>query len=193
MSRLQELLGRIRAGDGAAAEEFYRSYEPHVRSVIRARLRIPGARRISDSSDLCQIVFANFLVGSAVGRYDVDDSTAIKKLLATIAARRVVELTRRPELRHPAQPLKGPGEPGIEPIAPGSSPASQLALSELVQRAEGLLTDDEKRVAELRKRGLSWEEIGTKLGTKADAPRKLLDRAAKRVMLTLGLEEPIDE
>jgi RNA polymerase sigma factor (sigma-70 family) len=194
MSRLQELLRRIGDGDQAAAEEFYREYEPHVRKVIRARMRAAGlpSRRLSDSSDLCQAVLAGFLVNSAVGRYKLDDSDAVRKLLSKIAANRVIDLARRPEFRKPAVPIAG-GAEGVEPVAHGSSPESQVALHELIQKADRLLTKSERPIAELRKEGLTWEEIGQRLGKSADAVRKALDRAAGRIMLALGMEGQDDE
>jgi RNA polymerase sigma factor (sigma-70 family) len=191
MNRLQELLRGIQAGDDAAAAEFFRTYEPHVRRVIRARMRIPGMRRVSDSSDLCQIVLASFLVGSAVGRYQVEDSEAMKKLLARIAANRVIDLARKPEFRKPVVSVVGAG--GVEVAARESSPGSRLALSELIQKADQLLTEDERPIAELRKEGLTWQEIGHRLGKSADGVRKSLDRAARRIMLALGMEGPDDD
>jgi RNA polymerase sigma factor (sigma-70 family) len=193
MNRLQELLRRIQAGDDSAAAEFFRAYEPHVRRVVRARMRIPGMRRVSDSSDLCQVVLASLLVGSAVGRYNVEDTEAMKKLLARIAANRVIDLARKPEFRKPAVSVVGAGGTGVEAVAPESTPASQLALSELIKKADQLLTDVERPIAELRKEGLSWEAIGHRLGKSADAVRKSLDRAARRIMHTLGMEESNDE
>ena len=142
MSRLQELLRRIRAGDEAAVAEFIRTYEPHVRRVVRARLRIPGMRRVSDSSDLCQVVLASFLVGSAVGRYDVADTDGMKKLLARIAANRVIDLARKPEFRKPSVPVVGGGAEGVEVVARDSSPASQIAVHELIEKADQLRTED---------------------------------------------------
>jgi RNA polymerase sigma factor (sigma-70 family) len=156
-------------------------------------MRIAGMRRVSDSSDLCQIVLASFLVGSAVGRYEVEDSEAMKKLLARIAANRVIDLARKPEFRKPAVSVGGTGGEGVEAIARQSSPASQLALRELIQKADQLLTEGERPIAELRKEGLTWEEIGQRLGKSADAVRKSLDRAARRIMLALGMEGPVDE
>ena len=82
---------------------------------------------------------------------------------------------------------------GVEPVAPGAGPASQLALSELIQKAEQLLTETERPIVELRKEGLTWEQVGNRLNKSADAVRKTLDRAAKRIMLALGLEERNDE
>jgi RNA polymerase sigma factor (sigma-70 family) len=193
MSSLQELLSRIAARDDAAAAEFFREYEPHVRRIIRARLRVPGARRVTDSSDLCQIVMAAFLVGSAVGRYAVEDSGALKRLLARIAANRAIDVARRPEIRNPAVPVRGPGAAGVEPVAPEPTPSSQLAISELIQKADGLLTDDERPIAELRREGLTWAEVGRRVGKSAEAARKTLDRASKRIMAALGMEGLVDD
>jgi RNA polymerase sigma factor (sigma-70 family) len=196
MGRLLELLDGIRAGDEAAAAEFFRTYEPHVRRVVRGRLRAgagaTAARRVSDSSDLCQVVLASFMVGSALGRYEINDSEAARKLLARIAMNKVIDLRRRPDVRVPASPVASPGVDGIEPLATCSSPASQVALRELIEKAEALLSQSERQIAQLRKRGLSWNEVGRMLGKSAEAARKTLERAAERIMKTLGLEGPID-
>jgi RNA polymerase sigma factor (sigma-70 family) len=193
MSRLEDLLRRIRGGDQDAAAEFYRVYEPHVRRVIRARMRAQGMRRASDSSDLCQVVLASFLVGSAVGRYDFADSDGLKRLLARIATNRVIDLGRRPEFRKPIVPVGGDGADEIDVVDRGPGPASQIALYELLEKANRLLTDRERTIAELRKDGLTWEEIGQRLGKNGEAVRKSLDRAARRILLDLGMESPDEE
>jgi RNA polymerase sigma-70 factor (ECF subfamily) len=193
MSRLQELLQLIRQGDEAAASEFVHTYKPHIRRVVRARMRLMQMRRISDSSDLCQVVLASFWIRAAVGQYDIADSYDLKKLLARIASNKVADLARRPEFRVPPVPVDGNGVGGGEPVAPEPGPASQLALSELIHKAEHLLTDRERPIAELRKEGLTWEEVAERLGKNADALRKTLDRATRRIMCALGLEEPSDE
>ncbi len=193
MSRLKELLPLIRSGDEAAAAEFVQTYEPHVRRFVRARMRVARLRRVSDSSDLCQIVLASVLVRAAVGHYEVADSEEMKKLLAKIAANKVADLARKPEFRSPHVPVFGPGNDGVEPAASGAGPASQLALHELIQKADQLLSDRERPIAELRKEGLTWEEVGKRLNMSGEAVRKTLDRAVKRITLALGLEESTDE
>jgi DNA-directed RNA polymerase specialized sigma24 family protein len=193
MSQLRELLRRIQDGDEAAAAEFVRMYEPHIRRVVRARMRAAGLRRASDSSDLCQNVLLSFLVGSAVGRYELEDSEAMRKLLGRIAANQAIDLARKPEFRKPAVAIGGGGALGPEPVAPGPGPASQLALRELIQKANELLSESERPIAALRKQGLSWEEIGRRLGKSSDAVRKLLDRAARRILHALRIEGPNDE
>lgn len=193
LSRLEELLRRIRDGDEAAAVEFVHTYEPHVRRVIRARIRVARMRRVSDSSDLCQVVLASFLVQAAVGQYEPADSDEMRKLLGRIARNKVADLVV--QARVPRSSCAGRGcrrERGRAGRA-GLGPASQLALSELIQKAEQLLTDSERPIAELRKQGLTWDEVGHRLNKSADAARKTLDRAARRIMLALGLEERNDE
>ncbi len=150
-------------------------------------------RRVNDSSDVCQVVLGSFLVRAAVGQYEIADSDGLKKLLARIASNKVADLARKPEFRVPPVPVGGPGIDGIEPIAPGPGPASQIALSELIQKAEHLLTDRERPIAELRKEGLSWDQVAERLGKNADAVRKTLDRATRRIMFALGLEDRCDE
>jgi len=195
MSRLEELLPRIQDGDQDAAAEFYRVYKPQLQRQTRAYLRAVGLplRRLSDSSDICQIVLADFLVGSAIGRYDIGNSEELQKLLARIASRRVIDLARKPEFRKPVVPVGGGGAEGVDVADRGSSPASQIAVHELIEKADQLRTEDERLIAELRKDGLAWEEIGRRLGKGPEAVRKAHERATRRVMLALGLEGPNDE
>jgi len=193
MSPLEDLLRRIRAGDQAAAAEFFRTYEPHVRRVVRARMRIDRLRRVSDSSDLCQAVLASFLIRAAVGGYVLAGSGALKALLARVAGNKVADLARKPEFQREIFPLAGPGERGIDPIALEAGPSSQLAFTELLEKAKSRLTESEQRIAELRQQGRRWAEIGAELGETADAVRKRLDRALKRITEELGLPELSDE
>ena len=108
MRRFQVLLDEIRAGDGDAAEEFVRTYEPYVRQVVRARLRVL-LRRVADSSDFCQAVMASFLIRASVGEYDVADPVELKRLLGRMAINKVVDLVRKPEFRQPVLALSCPG------------------------------------------------------------------------------------
>jgi RNA polymerase sigma factor (sigma-70 family) len=189
MGRFQELLERVRAGDEEAAAEFVRVYEPHVRRVVRARLRLSRLRRLADSSDFCQAVMGSFLVRAAMGQYAVAGSDEVRDLLGRIARNKVVDLVRRPEHRYGAVPVAAPGVVGVEPIAPGAGPASQLAWNDLLATVRDRLTAEERRVCELRAQGLSWGEVAARLGEKPDAVRNRLNRAMRRVAGELGLED----
>jgi RNA polymerase sigma factor (sigma-70 family) len=193
MRQLHLLLDQIRAGDGDAAEEFVRTYEPYVRQVVRARLRVLRLRRVADSSDFCQAVMASFLIRATVGEYDVAGSIELKRLLGRMAINKVVDLARKPEFRRPVLTVSSPGVKGVEPIAPGPGPASQLAWTDLLQAVRARLTDSERSVSELRTEGLSWNDVAERLGEKADAVRNRLNRALKRIVRELGLEDINDD
>jgi RNA polymerase sigma factor (sigma-70 family) len=193
MSHFQELLEQLRAGAATAAEEFVRTYEPYVRQVVRARLRVMRLRRVADSSDFCQSVMASFLIRVTVGEYDLAGSVELKRLLGRMAVNKVVDLARKPEFRTPVLALSAPGVKGVEPIAPGPGPASQLAWKDMIEAVRARLTDNERSVSELRTTGLSWNEVADRLGEKPDAVRNRLNRAIKRIVRELGLEELDDD
>jgi RNA polymerase sigma-70 factor (ECF subfamily) len=193
MSRFEDLLQRVRAGEEEAAAEFVRVYEPHVRRVVRARLRIARLRRVADSSDFCQAVMGSFLVRAAMGQYEVAGSDELRNLLGRIARNKVADLVRRPEYRVCAVPVAAPGVTGVEPIVVGGGPASRLAWNELLQAGRDRLSERERQVSELRAQGLAWGEVADRMGEKPDAVRNRLNRALKRIAGELGLEELDDD
>ena len=65
----------------------------------------------------------------------------------------------------------------------------RAAATELVQAARARLSDSERSMSELRTEGLSWHDVAERLGERADAVRNRLNRALKRVVRELGLEE----
>ncbi len=66
-----DLIGRVRAGDEAAAAELVRRYEPAIRRSARLRLN-QRLRRAFDSLDLAQAVLGSFFVRVAAGQYELD-------------------------------------------------------------------------------------------------------------------------
>ncbi|MHC5541375.1 ECF-type sigma factor, partial [Singulisphaera rosea] len=80
-----ELLARVRAGDGQAAGELVRKYEPVIRVTIRAKLQDARLRRVVDSMDLCQSVMANFFSRAAFGEFDLEAPDQLVGLLVTMA------------------------------------------------------------------------------------------------------------
>ena len=59
---LDALLAKLNAGDSAAAEQVFLTFEPYLRMVIRRRLS-HGMRAKFDSSDIVQSVWADVLDG----------------------------------------------------------------------------------------------------------------------------------
>ena len=73
------------------------------------------------------------------------------------------------------------------------APQVALALDELIHKGTNLLKTPERLIADLRKAGRSWDEVGKQLGMNGDACRKRLHRAAARIVRELGLEVSTDD
>jgi RNA polymerase sigma-70 factor (ECF subfamily) len=82
---------------------------------------------------------------------------------------------------------------GVEDLALAGAdptPSIQVAGKELLEQVRQRLSEDERRLVELRGQGLSWEEIAAAAGGTAGARRNQLARALDRVAQELRLDEP---
>jgi len=184
------LIGRVRAGDSAAAPELVRHFEPNVRRVIRLRLTDPRLRRLLDSVDVCQSVLANLCVRVAAGQFDLDTPEQLLKPLATMARDKVLNLVAKHQADRPDVRRIQAGDEALAAVAAAQeTPSDAIAGKELLERARQLLTEEERHLADQRRLGRQWGEIGAELGDSPEAPRKKLSRAVDRVVTRLGLEE----
>lgn len=183
-----ELLAMVRTGDGDAARRLLELYEPQVRRVIRARLTDRSLRRVADSLDICQSVFAQFFVRTALGEFDLDAPEDLVRLLSRMARNRVLKLV---EHQHAARRDARKVDPrGLEEFALGAAeetPSALVANAELLDRARALLTDEERSLAEQRALGKAWNELAEERGVEPDALRMRWKRSVERVSRQLGL------
>lgn len=185
------LLSRLRRGDADAAEELVRTYGPAIRVAIRARLTDPKLRRQFDSEDVCQSVFASFLARAACGQLSPEDSSGLMRLLLRMAARKVGRRARnlRRQRRDTRRDLPG-GDSWLQHIAAADpSPERSLASRELLNAVRVNLPADERKLAELRADGFTWNEVAERVGGTPEARRKQLRRALDVVLTGLGLED----
>src|SRR4051794_19817654 len=84
-SGLVALLDRFRAGDSGAARELVGAYEPHLRRIIRLRIRDSRLRRLYDSTDICQSVLASFFARLSLGQFDLENPAQLVRLLEAMA------------------------------------------------------------------------------------------------------------
>ena len=188
MSSFAELLQRgVRCGDDDAADDIFRTYEPHVKRLVRHLMCIETIRFMAEPSDVCQSVMASFFIRAALGQYDIAKPEQLLSLLKRMARNKVVDLRRRQSADFVCS-RRGPGTFGNRAVDPGQGPASQVMWRDLLHVIRERLTDAERRVSDLRAQGLGWEEVGKMLGEPADAVRKRLNRALGRVCAELNLE-----
>jgi RNA polymerase sigma-70 factor (ECF subfamily) len=141
-----------------------------------------------DTSDIWQSVLLSFFVRAAAGQFQLDSPEQLVKLLATMARNKVTnqalkqQAARRDYRRQ--QDLAG----AAEPVARDPSPSQVLANRELVEKCRGLLSEEERFLADERAAGRSWEEIAAAVGGTPAALYMRLKRGLDRVARQLGLE-----
>src|ERR1700751_515619 len=89
-----ELIGRVRSGDETAAAELLRRYEPAIRRAIRVRMVDTRLRRVFDSEDVAQSVFASFFVRPPLANYELEKPVQLLRLLVTISQRKLTSHVR---------------------------------------------------------------------------------------------------
>jgi RNA polymerase sigma-70 factor (ECF subfamily) len=190
-----EFIRRVRQGDELAAEELVRRYEAEIRIEVRAwlRLRNPALRRVFDSMDICQSVLASFFARAAVGDFDLDEPPQLIRLLVGMARKKVSEQARHHQRQRRDIRRVGDQDPD-ERIAAGSehTPSRLASGRELLEKFRELLTDDERKIADLRAKGSDWATVAAELGGTPDGRRKQLARAVARVESELGLDSVLD-
>jgi RNA polymerase sigma-70 factor (ECF subfamily) len=186
----QELIGRVRAGDQAAAFELVRRYEPAIRRAVRIRLGDSRLARAFDSMDVCQSVMASFFIRAALGQYEINAPEQLLSLLATMARHKLADRVdrERADCRDNRRVEEG-GAETREVAAAASTPSQQVAARELVEEVQRRLSPEERQIVELRNQGLGWHEIAERLGGTPDALRKRLSRATDRIAQELGIDE----
>jgi hypothetical protein len=104
------------------------------------------------------------------------------------------QLPVRPDPEDFGRPQRGAAGGGNaadrEALAGGGPTPSRVAVGkEPLANFFGRLSDEERQIADLRARGLGWEEVAGRLGGTATGRRMQLTRAAERVARELALDE----
>jgi RNA polymerase sigma factor (sigma-70 family) len=193
-SSFRELIGKVRAGDEAAAAELVRRYEPSIRRVARIRLADSGLQRLLDSTDICQSVFASFFVRAALGQYELDKPEHLLNLLFTMTRRKLTDHLRgEGAARRDHRRVQSPSGESRFPAASGASPSREVEAKEMLHELRRRLTPEERRLADLRAEGREWAAIAAEQGGSPEALRKRLQRAVERVAQEIGLDGFTDD
>jgi RNA polymerase sigma factor (sigma-70 family) len=187
-----ELVERARGGDPQAGRLLIERYETAIRRQARFALRDNRLRLMLDESDVCQSVLGQFFVGLWAGQFEFDGPEQLVALLNEMVRNKVIAKARywkarRRDYRRDIGPL-GSGQ-FDEPVSPGPTPSRIVADAELLAELERRLSEPERAILALRRRGASWAEVAEQIGGGAEAVRKRFERALNRVGHELGLDE----
>lgn len=182
-----DFLARIRSGDERAAADLFRQFEAVIRREVRFRLTDPSVTRVHDDDDVCQSVLASFFVRASLGQYDLHDPAQLRQLLLSIARNKAALAARR---QHAQKRGGGMTAANADDHLPGDAATASriVAGRELLEHFRRQLSEEERRVADLRGQGHDWAEIARRLGGTPDGRRMQLARALDRVGRPLGLE-----
>jgi RNA polymerase sigma factor (sigma-70 family) len=176
-------LADVRAGDGAAAADLVRRYEPCLRRIIHLRLHDPGLRRLLESTDICQSILAEFFARAGRGEFDLQSHEQLAQLLLRMALNKLATQARRNRKHRGSLPS------GWDAADPHPSPAEQAADRDLFRVARDRLSPEEFRLFEQKNlRGRTWAEIAAAQGDDPNALRTRLTRALARVRRALQEE-----
>jgi RNA polymerase sigma factor (sigma-70 family) len=185
-----DFLARVRAGDEQAAADLVRRFDSVIRREVRLRLTDPSVYRLVDDEDICQSVLASFFMRASLGEYDLNDPAQLRQLLLSMARHKLSRASRRQHTQK-----RGAGRNTSEAVEDlslaggAATPSRVVAGRELLEQIRAGLTDEERRVAELRSQGHDWAEIARQLGGTPDGRRMQLTRALDRLSVELGLED----
>lgn len=189
---LADLIRRVRRRDSDAVTELVRRYEPVIRSHVRVWLRMQDQRlrRVFDSMDICQSVLASFFVRAAAGQYDLDQPEQVVALLVRMAQHKLAhQVNKEQAQRRDIRRLAEADLTHVHLPDRQTGPGEVLAAQELLEEFRRRLSEEERRIADLKAEGTDWLGIAAALGGTADGRRMQLSRALDRVAEELGLDE----
>jgi RNA polymerase sigma-70 factor (ECF subfamily) len=150
-----DFVRRVRAGDGEAAAELVRAYEPLIRREVRLHLEDPRLGRLFDSMDVCQSVLGSFFLRVAAGQYDLERPENLARLLVTMARHKLASAARgQRRQRRDQRRVAADGNERLAGVAdPRQGPGSAVAGAELLRRFREGLSEEEARLVDHAGRG----------------------------------------
>jgi DNA-directed RNA polymerase specialized sigma24 family protein len=128
----------------------------------------------------------SFFVGARLGQFDVNDPGELARLLAGMARNKVAaQFRRHAAARRDYRRAEGLG--GGETSPRDVTPSRVVAGEEMLREFRARLSEEERRIADLRAAGRGWAEVAAELGGTADGRRVQFQRAVRRVGRELGM------
>jgi len=180
-------MARWRTGDQRAADALFERYTERLMAVARSRLSERLAPRV-DPEDVVQSAFRSFFVGARDGRYALEQSGDLWRLLVAITLHKL----RHQVERHTAgkraidreyTPVERwqdgrDGRAAIDPrfLAAEPSPEEAAALADEVEHVMRRLDPLRRRMLELRLQGYLLDEIAVETDRSQRTVRRMLEQ-----------------
>ncbi len=189
-----ELLARYQQGSEDAADAIFARYIERLTRLARSRLSNRLATR-TDPEDIVLSAWRSFFISARAGRYSLQRSGDLWRLLASITMhklyRQIRHQTADKRSVHSEQPLDH-RQTELEPSrASEPTPEEAIALADELEVVMSQLDKSGRKVLELRLQGESLTTIATETGRSERTIRRLLGNIRK--LLTGRLEAEQDD
>ena len=182
------LIESVRLGDEAAMATLLGRFEPEVRTMVRVRL--PRILRTQlDSMDIVQAIWTSVLAANPDEVARFADVGQFRGFLAGVARNKVYEEHRRRtrtkkwDLGREERLYVQKGDRVIprEVMASDPTPSEEVQADDRLDQLTKGLSPEEVRMVDLRRQGLTFDEIAERLGTSEWAVRRVIEAIRKRM------------
>ncbi|GAC1465002.1 MAG: hypothetical protein NVSMB9_04220 [Isosphaeraceae bacterium] len=185
---LAERMARAKSGDEDAVRELLCRFEDEVRMVVRSRLP-QKLRSQFDSMDFVQAMWQSVFTRSGPDLTQFTNARHFLGFLSGVARNKVYEehrrrtRTRKYNLgrEEPLYVRRGDREVPRELAGGDPSPSQDAQAHDRLSQILRGRTPLERQVVELRRSGLTYEEIAQKLGMHESGPRRMIEELRKRM------------
>jgi RNA polymerase sigma-70 factor (ECF subfamily) len=183
-----DLMESAKLGDEAAMAAVLGRFEPEIRTMVRVRL--PKVLRTElDSMDIVQAVWTSVFAANGNAMSKFTDPGQFRGYLAGVARNKVFEehrrrtRTKKYDLNREERLYVRKGERDVprEVAATDPSPSQEVEAGERYGQLIQGRTPEEVRIIELRRQGLTFEEIAREIGSNERSIRRVIDAARKRM------------
>lgn len=175
----REFLDRLNKGTPSAADEVNQRYWPDLCRLV-GQLWGSRLRGKEDPEDIVQSVLCSFFRGVADGRFQIDYTGALWRLLEKITRRKILQHVGRyePAKRDPGREVCHNGD---RLVAGDPTPSQAAVLAEVIENVLDGLEPVDSEIFQLRLQGHTQAEIAKKLELKRGVVRYKLDRIKDRL------------
>jgi RNA polymerase sigma factor (sigma-70 family) len=185
---LAGLIERVKSGDEAAIRDLIQRFEGDVRTIVRVRLP-QSLRSQFDSMDFVQAVWQSVLTkeGQDLGRFT--NARHFRGFLEGVARNKVFEEHRRRtrtrkysvQREEPLYVRRGDREMPREVVASDPSPSQDAQARDRFAQLVAGRSPEEAEVVDLRRRGLTYEEIAERTGLNERSVRRIIEAIRLRM------------
>jgi RNA polymerase sigma-70 factor (ECF subfamily) len=177
---LADLLDKLRGGDPAAIEEVFRTYEPHLRLVVRRHL--PQRLRAKfDSCDVVQSALADVLEGFREAGQRFADADHLRAFLITITRRRLSDRLRHFRTALEREQHLAEVRPDCLAQSAQARPSDVAQANDVWEKMLALCPPAHHEVLRLRRQGVRLEEIASRTGLHEGSVRRILRKLARQM------------